>query len=656
MKRYLIFLFLFSLSFGQKKPAMLQYDVTDSSATLYPSFVKTKWMDSTRVNTLLALKLNASAVGSIAAKDTSFVSDSVKELISDAMPDTTISRDTLYSESVSKISASGGIAVTKYSKDYNVAPASGRQITTTAEIATLSSALQPADVFQMQDTTNQGITEKVYFENGMLHTWHDSTNTGTTISYIEGTFNGTDKYDTTQITGFHTYDYVFGLSPLAVTPTDTATYPLMAFLDTGRVIVSRKYNGTPNLSYSFGYKSGSLATVTGFDLAQSTPTSLTFTLTSPVTTTASTARSIDSIAICWSATSYPTTIAGAGANVKMIGKATTTDSLTDLVANTLYYVTPIAQTYAHEELAGTGDTCTTNSAGVEHYVQFTSYAGNDEYGRKITGLQFVPDYVLIKPSTAVYPTIKTSTMGADSAYQMSTSKVLNDSLITIGADSSITIGILSELNTSGVTYHVKLMREKSGSIKLLHYMGNATHRYLTDLGFTDTVAYAWVHGNQTAAYAIDAIRILGMPADSTLSSASGSPTANIFEYFAVDTIYVGSSSYANQNTIEYHGIALAREAAHIVPYNYIGNSVDNTDIVFTPSQFDWFEVYQKGTQIPIFRSSTEASNYTINFKNGEEQTTGLLIKQINADGFRVGTSAITNGLGYYYVTLGLLAW
>jgi len=203
-------------------------------------------------------------------------------------------------------------------------------------------------------------------------------------------FTTTATSDTVSLSGVHSYDQIQA-EGIPATPNvlPVAGDLMNVYPDTNRFIVNRAVNTTSGLGYSWMRNAGTFAPPSGVSVATDGDDSLIVSWTIPVTTSASTARSLDSICIAYDTSGYTETIAAA-VNKQYTAKTAVKDTIIGLAASKLWYVNVFSYSYADEgslQSADTRDTCTTGASSETDTIRADEISGLVAWyeGRFITG-------------------------------------------------------------------------------------------------------------------------------------------------------------------------------------------------------------------------------------------------------------------------------
>lgn len=317
-----------------------------------------------------------------------------------------------------------------------------------------------------------------------------------------------------------------------------------------------------------------------------------------------------------------------------------------------------------------GATNNTNAA-LYYYVAFKSvpgamnvgtYAGTGADNRNISGVGFIPEFVLTKNSTSATANNRIPYMNFRDSFGDYSSRIDGASanasnIIQSLQNDGFQVGTGVQANENLQTIYYAAFdgapaHTASGNFKMETgtYTGNGGTQNITGLGFTPNLVI--IKDNSTG-YGI--FRTSLMKGDSTayLANALANLTTAITSLGA-DGFTVGANANANSNGITYHwqafGNAWSPEtksgSTDFTIGAYMGNGIDNRNIVGLPFQPNAIGIKRNGASVGAWRTSSIAGDLT-NYFSGTAEASNA-IQSISAEGFQIGTAAETNTAANLY--------
>lgn len=312
---------------------------------------------------------------------------------------------------------------------------------------------------------------------------------------------------------------------------------------------------------------------------------------------------------------------------------------------------------------------TNNSVGgVYYYVAFKetdgkfkvgTYTGNAVDNRNITGLGFEPDFVLVKPDSAVVPAFNTTEMYGDySSFTTAAASAVNhiQELISDGFQ----VGTGTSANANGVPYNYFAFGgapdpNPSGSFLMERgsYVGNGTSQEI-ETSFEPNLVF--IKGN-IAQYAVWSTSLQGDATD-YFALAGNSFTGGITG-MDEDGFTVGNHVTVNTQDADYEYVAFGNAttprkgdgAADFYIGSYTGNGIDNRPIDhlnFAPDMVVVKKGTGSGSASSVWQSSDMADNTTALFSATNDVTNGTYIKTLDDGGFTIGSANFVNLAGATY--------
>ena len=297
-----------------------------------------------------------------------------------------------------------------------------------------------------------------------------------------------------------------------------------------------------------------------------------------------------------------------------------------------------------------------------------SYVGNGAAGRKITGLGFRPDIVIVKGNdsdgtfTPTSTILRSSTMVGDSSKPM----VLDNALVGNEVQSldvdGFTVGSERRVNQSGVTFYWAAFKVDA-DMKVGTYTGNGGAQSITGLGFSPEYVIVMSSANRRAVHAASPA-----PAGRSFEFESAGWLANqitSLDATGFSVVHNGAAPYANENLVLYHYVAWNDAPLKTRIGSYAGNGADNrniTGIGFQPEYLIVKAIYNNNVLPNLTppghqRYAQMVGDATYNFAVGPGTD---LLQALQVDGFQVGAGLSTNrafadcnldgpGCSYFYV-------
>ena len=179
-----------------------------------------------------------------------------------------------------------------------------------------------------------------------------------------------------------------------------------------------------------------------------------------------------------------------------------------------------------------------------------TYTGNGSDNRNITGIGFLPKWVIIEGSTS--HTVHKSTITGDSTDNTQYGTVIADLSNAIQALNSdgFQVGTDGTVNTNTATYYYVAI--KGSGVNSLTYTGNGSdNRNITGAGFEPKAVFIKSTGGEAAVFRT------GESGDLTSNVRGNSaPEANLIQSLSSDGFQVGTDAKVNGNGVTYRAIVL----------------------------------------------------------------------------------------------------
>ena len=283
-----------------------------------------------------------------------------------------------------------------------------------------------------------------------------------------------------------------------------------------------------------------------------------------------------------------------------------------------------------------------------------SYTGAGS-GTKAIPTGFQPDMVLVKASTAVTPSWRSSAMPTNYAqFLTATTQDTAGAYFTTLDTTGFTVGAS---NNTAAMHHFIAFKQVTGSIKVGTYTGNGTSQSVTSMGFMPNLA---IVKNANAATPVGAV--YNVTQSNGNSSSYFTDTANVVAAVTsldADGFSVGSHATANGSTNTIYWAAFGGAAApsssgtfQMASGSYTGNGEykNINGLSFTP---DLVIIKGNTTAAGVFRTKLHAGDAT-SYLDAATTDITLAIQSLNGDGFSIGTNAVvnSNGVTYHWTAYG----
>lgn len=277
-----------------------------------------------------------------------------------------------------------------------------------------------------------------------------------------------------------------------------------------------------------------------------------------------------------------------------------------------------------------------------------SYEGDGGY-KRITGLDFTPDLIIIKADSNKHSVFRTSLMAGDStAYLSSATANITGAIISITVD-GFNLGNHDTVNQSGVQYHWQAFggaynpHTNSGSADFAigAYYGNGiAGRSIARIPFQSDLVAIKRNGASLAVFKPSSITD-----GNALYFVNTTQGTGIITSLDTNGFTIGSSAVSNTAANINYWFSFKKNSSFTVA-SYTGTGLDNRDV--TGLGFDPNLVWVKRTTNiqGVFRPDTltgDNSHYFVNSLNVSGR-----IKSFITDGFRVGTQTEVNTLSGVY--------
>lgn len=273
-----------------------------------------------------------------------------------------------------------------------------------------------------------------------------------------------------------------------------------------------------------------------------------------------------------------------------------------------------------------------------------SYTGNATDNRAITGLDFRPDFVIVKGETAQTGVFRSSRMYGDASKPATGATALTANLVqTLNAD-GFTIGTDARVNGSGVVYQWIAFSSGAGEMVVNNYTGNgADNRSITGLGFQPEYVIVMPESANDVVH-----RSSTMTGDISFEFDLTGSAANLIQALEADGFQVGTDARVNTNGIAYQYVAWNRIAGKMEVGSYTGNATDNRSITGVGFQPEYVIVRPSSANSTVQHSNAMGASTDQSERFWASVGLTNAIQSLDADGFQVGTDATVNGSGNTY--------
>jgi hypothetical protein len=308
------------------------------------------------------------------------------------------------------------------------------------------------------------------------------------------------------------------------------------------------------------------------------------------------------------------------------------------------------------------------NGGTYHYFVFSTtanafaqgtYTGNGTDNRSITGVGFVPDFVLVKNSNSGTVNNRRPMMNF-SESQGDNSSYVGDALANTANDIQILqsdgfqIGNSARVNENTITFYWFAFSgapapTSSGtfSMKTGSYTGTGASNPITGLGFQPDLV---IIKASTAQLAVFRTRLMAGDSTAHMASATANFTGGITSINA-DGFTVGTAIQTNSNGVSYQWQAFSGAfnpqtnsgSNDFAMGAYYGTSADNRNVQRLPWQPDMVTIKRNGASAGTWRPSSQAGDNSSFFAATAQGAN--FVQALNADGFQIGGDNSVNASG-----------
>jgi hypothetical protein len=272
-----------------------------------------------------------------------------------------------------------------------------------------------------------------------------------------------------------------------------------------------------------------------------------------------------------------------------------------------------------------------------------TYVGNEADDRAITGVAFRPDVVIVKGDVKKDAVIRTSSMTGDLSKMMKGGDKMEADLIQSLDPFGFTVGTHDAVNKNGVAYYWAAFRAVEGQMELGTYIGDDSGDIdITGLCITPALVLVMSEDKKEAVFRVD-------PWPDTFDFNNGGAEKDcIASPFLTDGFRVGQDDRVNKTGDKYHYIAWAGIAGQQVAGTYIGDEVDDRDILGLGLQPEYVWVRCADSDHMFHRPASlgggDQSMFFADKKHEPDRIQALL-----SDGFQIGTDDDVNRDGRFYI-------
>ncbi|MBA4378932.1 MAG: hypothetical protein C0395_09830 [Gemmatimonas sp.] len=272
------------------------------------------------------------------------------------------------------------------------------------------------------------------------------------------------------------------------------------------------------------------------------------------------------------------------------------------------------------------------------------YTGTGAASRTITGAGFRPEIVIIKGDITESAVIRTATMPAGDSKQLAQDQPMITNRIVGFTDDGFEIGSDADVNASGVEYAWVAFSSSPGDLKLGSYTGTGNIlRNVTGVGFQPELVFVLGSNSKRPVWRSNA-----MPASQAMDFDDFELRYSLINSFLSDGFQVSWDDEVNQSGVVYHYIAWNATPGAIDVGQYTGDGLNEQRVRSPGFKPEWVLV-KDGGDLPAVQKPKALDGHRSGFATPEIFTVQG-IRDMEADGFRVGSDPSVNATGrtYYY--------
>lgn len=188
-----------------------------------------------------------------------------------------------------------------------------------------------------------------------------------------------------------------------------------------------------------------------------------------------------------------------------------------------------------------------------------TYTGDGNDNRNISfSPAFTPDFVWVINAATLNTSFRFTPMTGDqSKYE--DSGLRTNGIQSVGSG-TFQVGTDTSVNNNATKYYYIALKDESGKLKANTYAGNgADDRNLTGIGFDPNLF--WTQASAAGSTHRPILRGAGMVGDISYEMTNIGFVTNAIQDFITDGVELGTSTYANENAVDYYYVAMLAEEA-----------------------------------------------------------------------------------------------
>lgn len=279
-------------------------------------------------------------------------------------------------------------------------------------------------------------------------------------------------------------------------------------------------------------------------------------------------------------------------------------------------------------------------------VEMGTYVGDGNDNRSITGIGFLPDFLLIKSAGAAFPVATCTGFGSDLTISWDSNVDGNaaaNQIQALEAD-GFQVGTDTTVNSNGVTYYyLAIQDDGAADFQIVTYTGNgADNRSITGAGFQPDGVFI-ISKEGTAPVWKTNTMAAGDNSQNAVAGG-GAITTNLIQALESDGFQVGSANAVNQNTRNFFALCFKESTI----CSFLTHTGDGSAAAsFTGVGFEPDFVWVKSATGAIAKSKFLGSGTnSVLMQGSAESTSG--ITTFDADGWTINNITSLNNLGTVY--------
>jgi len=206
-------------------------------------------------------------------------------------------------------------------------------------------------------------------------------------------------------------------------------------------------------------------------------------------------------------------------------------------------------------------------------MKVSSYAGDGNDDRSISGVGFQPDFVIVMSASGNAPVFRFSNVAGDVSYAFAGGN--NSNCIQALEADGFQVGTDNKVNNNGTDYHYIAWKTVSGRIAVGSYTGDGNDdRSVTGVGFQPY----WVIVHQEEGTPATRHKLASTPVDESQLFTATANKNNEIQALEADGFQVGSADPVNKAGNTYQYMALLNDPAPY-PERYKGGSGDGFTVL-----------------------------------------------------------------------------